>query len=102
MLSRLAPEAGGLFTLLSAQDWRDYDPQLSDFTKKILEDRDSNRCIGALRTVSKRWNGNISEKGFLSFLANGYSADNISEAPGGFSIFSFSPLGAPPTDRPQE
>ncbi len=29
-------------------------------------------------------------------MANGYSADNISEAPGGFSIFSFSPLGAPP------
>ena len=94
MLSRLSPEGGSLFKLLSARDWRDNDPRIPDFTKKILEDRDSNRALGEVKTISKRWPGRISEKGLLSFLANGYSADDISEAPGGFSIFMFSPLGA--------
>ena len=92
MLSRLAPEAGNLFTLLSAEDWNDSNPRLPSLTKKILEDRDSNRALGEVKSLSKRWTGRISEKGFLLFLANGYQADDITEAPGGFSVFSFSPL----------
>jgi hypothetical protein len=47
-----------------------------------------------VKTASKRWSGKISEKGFLGFLANGYAAEDISQAPGGFSIFMFSPLSA--------
>jgi hypothetical protein len=95
MLSRLSPEGGSLlFKLLSAKNWKDGNPKLPAFTKKILEDRDSNRAIGEMKTIWKRWSGKISEKGILSFLANGYAADDISDAPGGFSIFMFSPLGA--------
>lgn len=94
MLSRLSPEGGALFKLLSAQDWRDFNPALPSFVKKILEDRDSNRALGEMKTISKRWSGKISEKGILSFLASGYAADDICEAPGGFSIFMFSPLEA--------
>ena len=45
-----------------------------------------------MKSNSKRWSGKISEEGILSFLANGYAADDISEAPVGFSIFMFSPL----------
>ena len=92
MLSRLSPEGGSLFKLLSAKNWKDGDPKLPAFTKKILEDRDSQRALGEMKSLSKRWTGKISEKGILSFLANGYAADDISEAPGGFSIFMFSPL----------
>ena len=47
-----------------------------------------------MKTLSKRWLGRISDKGILSFLATGYAADDISEAPGGFSVFMFSPLAA--------
>jgi hypothetical protein len=92
MLSRLSPEAGSLFRLLSATGWNDWNPRLPSLTKKILEDRDSNRALGEVKSLSKRWTGKISEKGFLLFLANGYQADDITEAPGGFSVFSFSPL----------
>ena len=92
MLSRLSPEAGTLFTLLSARNWNDGNPKLPSLTKKILEDRDSNRALGEVKSLSKRWTGRISEKGFLLFLANGYQADDITDAPGGFSVFSFSPL----------
>ena len=94
MLSRLSPEGGTLFKLLSAKNWKDGNPKLPAFTKKILEDRDSNRALGEMKTISKRWSGKISEKGILSFLANGYAVDDISKAPGGFSIFMFSPLGS--------
>jgi hypothetical protein len=101
MLSRLSPEGGSLFKLLSAKNWKDGSPKLPAFTKKILEDRDSNRAIGEMKTISKRWSGKISEKGILSFLANGYAADDISEAPGGFSIFMFSPLGTNSSSDPK-
>ncbi len=101
MLSRLSPEGGSLFKLLSAENWKDENPKLPDFTKKILEDRDSSRAIGEIKTISKRWSGRISEKGILSFLASGYAADDISEAPGGFSIFMFSPLGTSSSSDPK-
>jgi hypothetical protein len=94
MLSRLAPEAASLFTLLSAKSWKDTDPKLPELTKKILEDRDSNRALGEMKSISKRWNGVVSDKGVLSFLATGFAAADITDAPGGFSIFMFSPLGA--------
>jgi hypothetical protein len=48
MLSRLSPEGGSLFKLLAAKDWKDGNPKLPAFTKKILEDRDSNRAIGEM------------------------------------------------------
>jgi hypothetical protein len=94
MLFHLPPEAAGLFDLMSAQDWKDSSPKMPTFTKKVMEDRDSNRALGEMKTLSKRWPGRISKKGFLSFLSNGYAADNISDSPGGFRIFMFSPLGA--------
>jgi hypothetical protein len=61
MLSRLSPEGGSLFKLLAAKDWKDGNPKLPAFTKKILEDRDSNRAVGEMKTISKRWSGKISE-----------------------------------------
>jgi hypothetical protein len=47
-----------------------------------------------MKSLLKRWPGKLSEKGFLSFLANGYAAGDITDAPGGYSAFMFSPLGA--------
>ncbi len=51
MLSRLSPEGGSLFKLLSAENWKDENPKLPDFTKQILEDRDSSRAIGEIKTI---------------------------------------------------
>jgi hypothetical protein len=104
MPSRLSPEGGSLFKLLSAKNWKDRNPKLPAFTKKILEDRDSNGANGEMKTILKRWSGKISKKGTLSFLANGCAANDMSKAPGGFSIFMFrSPLrtnsGSDPKSR---
>jgi hypothetical protein len=76
MLSRLSPKQGSLFKLLLAKSWKDENPKLPAFTKKTLVDRDSQRALGEMKSISKRWTGNISEKGILSFLANGYAADD--------------------------
>jgi hypothetical protein len=92
MLSRLSPEGGSLFKLLSAKSWKDENPKLPAFTKKMLADRDSQRALGEMKLISKGWTGKISEKGILSFLANGHAADDMSEAPGGFSVFMFNSL----------
>jgi hypothetical protein len=78
MLSRLAPEAGSLFMLLSAKSWKDTSPKLLNLTKSL----------------SKRWTRKISKKGILSFLASGHAAAAIVKAPGSFAIFMFSPLNA--------
>jgi hypothetical protein len=68
-------------------------PKMPSFTKKVMEDRDS-RALGEMKTLSKRWPGRISEKdSYHSCRAD--AADDISDSPGGFSIFMFSPLGAP-------
>jgi hypothetical protein len=58
-----------------------------------------NRALGEMKSLSKRWSGKISAKGILSFLANGYVDNDISEAPGGYSIFMFSPLRAIRSDN---
>jgi hypothetical protein len=92
MLSRLPPEAAGCST--HVQKLRDSSPKMPSFTKKVMEDRDSEQSPG--RDEDSRKDGQDgSEKGTSSFLSSGYAADDISDSPGGFSIFMFSPLGAP-------
>ena len=69
MLSRLLPKGGSLFKLHSANSWKDENPKLQAFTKKILEHQDSQRALREMNSISKRWSGKISKKGILSFLA---------------------------------
>jgi hypothetical protein len=95
MLSRLSPEAAKLFELLAARDWRDEHPRMTKFVKNLVSDRDSHRALGVMKTITKNWSGRVSEKGLLGFFANGFAANDITEAPGGFTIFMFRPLTAP-------
>jgi hypothetical protein len=100
MLSRLAPEAAKLFDLLSARDWRDSNPRMNRFVKDLVADKDSHRASGVMFTRTKRWSGEISDKGLLNFFANGFAANDIQESPGGFTIFMFRPITAKvPKDR---
>jgi hypothetical protein len=89
MLSRLLPEAARLFSLLSAQDWQHKDPQLNRFMKQLIADKDSQRALGKMQTQTKRWSGQVSEKGLMGFFAAGYAARDIDEQPGGFTVFMF-------------
>jgi hypothetical protein len=94
MLSRLAPEAAKLFDLLSAKDWGDSDPKMNSFLRDLISDKDSHRASGIMMTRTKKWSGEISDKGLLSFFANGFAATDIQESPGGFTIFMFRPITA--------
>jgi hypothetical protein len=47
-----------------------------------------------MMTWTKKWSGEISNKGLLSFFKNGFAASDIQELPGGFTIFMFRPITA--------
>jgi hypothetical protein len=94
MLSRLAPEAAKLFDMLSARDWEESAPKMNAFVKDLISDKDSQRASGIMATTTKKWSGEISDKGLLSFFANGFAATDIQESPGGFTIFMFRPITA--------
>jgi hypothetical protein len=94
MLSRLAPEAAKLFDMLSARDWEDSSPRMNAFVKDLISDKDSQRASGIMATKTKKWSGEISDKGLLAFFANGFAATDIQESPGGFTIFMFRPITA--------
>jgi hypothetical protein len=47
-----------------------------------------------MMTWTKKWSGEISNKGLLSFFANGIAASNIQDLPGGLPIFMFHPIMA--------
>ena len=67
---------------------------MSSVMKDLVSDRDSQRALGVMKTQTKRWSGQISEKGLLGFFARGFAADDIQECPGGFTIFMFKPVTA--------
>jgi hypothetical protein len=94
MLSCLAPEAAKLFDLLSARDWNDSDPKMNLFVKDLISAKDSQQASGIMMTWTKKWSGEISNKGLLSFFANGFATSDMQELPGGFTIFMFRPITA--------
>jgi hypothetical protein len=79
---------------VSAKDWSDSDPKMNSFLKDLISDKDSHRASGIMMTRTKKWSGEISDKGLLSFFANGFAATDIQESPGGFMIFMFRPITA--------
>ena len=92
MKSLLSPEAEKLFTVLCATDWRDKEPETSEFLDKLLADKNMTKALGIIRSASANWKGAVSEKGFAKFLTTGYAAPDIDDRPGGFSVFMFRPL----------
>ena len=57
MFSRLSPEAGKLFNLLATRDWRDENPKMSSATRDLVSDKDLQRALGIIRTLTKKWSG---------------------------------------------
>jgi hypothetical protein len=92
MRSRLSPEAAKVFSLLSAQDWQHKDPNLNSFMKRLISDKDSQRALGIMQTQTKKWSGQVSNKGLMGFFAARYAARDIGEQPGGFTAFVFRPV----------
>jgi hypothetical protein len=70
MLSRLSPEAGKLFKLLAARDWKDKNPKMSASMKDLVSDKDAQWALAIINTQTKRRSGLVSEKGLFGFFAN--------------------------------
>ena len=61
MLSRLLPGGESMFKLFSAKSWKDRNQKLPAFTTKSLVDRDCQKALGEMKSISKLWSGKISE-----------------------------------------
>jgi hypothetical protein len=94
MISRLSSEQSEFFTLLSAKDWRDYKPALSEFAKQLLADRDPFQAMNLITSETRAWRGTVGRRGITQFFCIGYAATDIETIPGGFTIFMFRPKNA--------
>jgi hypothetical protein len=94
MISRLSSEQSALFTLLSARDWRDYKPELSEFAKQLLADRDPFKAMNLITSETRSWRGTVGRRGITQFFCMGYAATDIKTQPGGFTICMFRPKNA--------
>jgi hypothetical protein len=83
-----------LFTLLSAKDWSDYKPELSEFAKQLLADRDPFKAMNLITSETRAWRGTVGRRGITQFFCMGYAATDIETQPGGFTIFMFRPKNA--------
>jgi hypothetical protein len=92
MLSCLTPKVTKRFDLLLARNWNKSNPKMNPFVKDLISDKDSQRASGIMMTRTKKWSGEISDKGLLALFANGFVASDIQKSPGGFAIFIFCPI----------
>ena len=89
MLSCLSERQADLSKLLLTKNWRDYEPQIPDHTKKLLSNKNVKCAWNILDDWVEDWPGSISKPGFMQFLTKGFISF---QRPGGFIAFIFSPL----------
>jgi hypothetical protein len=94
MISQLSSEQSELFTLLSAKDWHDYKPQLSNFAQQLLAGRNTFKAMNLITSETRGWRGTVSRRGITQFFCMGYAATDTETQPGGFTIFRFRPKNA--------
>jgi hypothetical protein len=94
MISRLSSEESELFALLSAKDWRDNKPQLSNFAQQLLAGRGPFKAMNLITSKTRGWRGTVGRQGITQFFCIGYAATDIEIQPGGFTIFMFCPKNA--------
>jgi hypothetical protein len=45
--------------------------QLNHFMKQLIANKDSQQALGMMQTQTKKWSGQVSEKGLMRFFAAG-------------------------------
>jgi hypothetical protein len=95
MMANLLEEDEALFTLLSADGWRDSKPEMPTFTSKLMAVKDVNIAWARISKKIRTWPGRVSQKQFAKFLRTGFVANDIDECPGGFTLLMFRPLKYP-------
>jgi hypothetical protein len=95
MISKIIREDGLLFTLFSAESWREDHPRLSSFTKELMANKDIQVALAQIKRKAMEWPGLISQKQLAKFLRNGFIDPDLEESPGGFTVFISRPSGFP-------
>jgi hypothetical protein len=102
MLYRMSPEQAAMFKHLSATSWRDTDPTIKKFTRKLIEDKDSSKAISTFASETLGWAGQISTSQLIAFLSGGYAARDMNKQSGGFTSFMCCPRSSKTARNPEE
>jgi hypothetical protein len=102
MLSTFDDDTAKLFQYLSAEDWDDESPQLSEFMTKLLQDKSAAKALHLIQSKTRRWEGKICKAGILNFLAQGFLANPSEDRPTGFNIFIHHPTDETLVKTPKE
>ena len=71
VFTRLSDCQARRFCLLAATSWQDYNPKISESTRKLLADRNAEPAWNIVDSWVKDWKGKISKSSFIQFLAKG-------------------------------
>jgi hypothetical protein len=102
MMSKLITQDEILFELLTAESWHDDGKGKSEYTQRIMADKDITVAWRMIERTTMSWPGLISQKQIAKFFKSGFIAANIRECPGGFTVFMFRPSKFPIAVSPKQ
>jgi hypothetical protein len=86
MMSKLITQDENLFELLTAESWYDDVQGKSEFTTRVMADKDITVAWRMIERTTMSWPGLISQKQVAKFFKSGFIASNIRECPGVHSL----------------
>ena len=93
LLSAWTKESVRLFRLLSAQSWNERGtPRIPSEAKRVMNLKKVTGAISQIRQDSYDWEGTVCHSGLTKFLAEGFLAQEITDSPGGITVFMCVPL----------
>ena len=102
MMSKLIIQDERLFELLTAESWHDDGKGKSEYTERIMADKDITVAWRMIERTTMSWPGLISQKQIAKFFKSGFIAANIRDCPGGFTVFMFRPSKFPIQVNPKQ
>ena len=93
LLSAWTKESVRLLRLLSARRWsQSGTPKIQKETKQVMNLKKVTGAISQIRQDSHDWEGTVCQSGLTKFLAEGFLAQEITDSPGGMTVFMCIPL----------
>jgi hypothetical protein len=103
MMSKLITQGEIIFEILTAESWHDDGKGKSEYTQRIMADKDITVAWRMIQRTTMSWPGLlISQKQIAKFFKSDFIAANIRECPGGFTIFMFRPSKFPIAVSPKQ
>ena len=93
LLSAWTKESVRLLRLLSAKRWSQKGiPKVPAETKQVMNLKKVTGAISQIRQDSHDWEGTVCQSGLTKFLTEGFLAQEITDSPGGMTVFMCIPL----------